>query len=66
MIQIVVIYDLQFVENIVDQIFKVEFKQEVLMINKKIVLVLVLFLIFFLMVCIQKVSDLKKDNWDKY
>ena len=36
------------------------------MINKKIALVLVSLLTFFLTACTQKASDPKQDNWDKY
>ena len=36
------------------------------MTNKKIALVLVSLLIFFLTACTQKASDPKQDNWDKY
>ena len=66
MTQIVVTHDLQFAENIADQILKVEPKQEVPMTNKKIALVLVSFLTLFLTACTQKASDPKQDNWDKY
>lgn len=36
------------------------------MTNKKIALVLVSILTFFLTACTQKASDPKQDNWDKY
>ena len=53
-------------ENIADKILKVDPKQEVSMILKKINLILVFLLGLFLVGCTQKASNPKVDNWNKY
>ena len=65
MTQIVVTHDLQFAENIADQILKVEPKWEVPM-KKRNCFGIGFFLTLFLTACTQKAADPNQDNWAKY